>query len=274
MKIFLCTAADTNYFNNPMFKDCLKSYSENTTKVEKRVFLVDYDDSDVFTYEIDKTFIDWKDIKSKNTNKCIQHGEFVNFFEECSEEDIIVFTDGDIVLQREFSDEEIELIKNIPERTFLANFNFKLDSSLEDIMSVADERTLLNFLKTNYDIERNDLKNYKEMNTGVLIGRKKDFHELSELYGETFNQISRIINGIHCQQYLINVIINKYFNYIPLDYSFHSHAHHSIRNSDESYTYDEKVQSGVPSKLVFKDGKYEYKDQIILFAHKLHQYRY
>ena len=61
---------------------------------------------------------------------------------------------------------------------------------------------------------------------------------------------------------------------MPLDYSFHSHSHHSIRNSDESYGYYSKANSGVPSELKLIDGKYHYKDQIILFAHKLHQYRY
>lgn len=274
MKIFLCTAADTHYFNNPMFRDCLESYSKNTEKVNKFVFLVDNNDSDVNTFGVNKKFINWQNIKSKNRNKCIQHGEFVNFFEECDDDDVIIFTDGDIILQREFSDDEIELIKNIPENTFLANYNYKFESTLEDINSVADLNILLSFLKRNYDIERQDLLDYKEMNTGVLIGRKKDFFALSELYQKHFDEISRIIDGIHCQQYLINVIINKYFNYIPLDYTFHSHAHHSIRNSDESYTYDKTHSCGVPSPLILKENKYHYENKEILFAHKLHQYKY
>jgi hypothetical protein len=273
--IFLCTSADSNYFKTKIFNYCLKSYAENTQDIKKYVFLVDTEDFDVNTYDINKKFIDWNLIKAKNINKCIQHGEFVNFLPECNDDDIIIFTDGDIILQREFSDKEFEMIKNIPKNTFLANFNYKLNSTLEDIKNPSDMNSkLLTFLKDNYDIDEDDLKSYKEMNTGVLIGRKKDFHKLSLLYEKTFYKIFEIINHFCSQQYLINVLINKYFNYLPLDYTFHSHAHHSIRNEDESYSYDTVHNSGVPSKLILKNDTYYYNNSVILFAHKLHQYKY
>lgn len=272
--VFLCTGADKNYFSKRIFNDCLESYSNNTKKVQKYVFLVDNVDADVNTYGITKKYIPWEDIKAKNSNRCIQHGEFVNFFPECDDEDIIIFTDGDIILQREFSDKELEMIRSLPENTFLANFNYKLNSSLEDIKDPATFGRICDFLKSRYDIEPGELKNYKEMNTGVLIGRKKDFKTLSELYAETHQELQSIINHFCYQQYLINVIIGKYFNYIPLDYSFHSHCHHSIRNGDESYSYNTLRNSGVPSRLILDGGNYFYDDKVILFAHKLHKYRY
>jgi len=272
--IFLCTGADKKYFDTKVFNYCLESYSKNTNKIRKVVFLIDDFDYEVNTYGIEKKYINWRDIKSKNTNKCIQHGEFVKFFPECNDDDIIIFTDGDIILQREFFDDEINLIQNIPENTFLANFNYKLNSSLDDIKDPNTFGRISQFLKSNYDINPHDIKNYKEMNTGVLIGRKKDFSKLSDLYELTHQELKSIINHFCYQQYLINVIINKYFNYIPLDYTFHSHAHHSIRNTDESYEYDSIRKSGVPSKLILKDEKYYYEDKVILFAHKLHKYKY
>ena len=268
MKIFLCTGADANYFNKPIFQNCLKSYSTKTKKIERRVFLVENSNVDVETFGIEKKFIPWNEINSKNTNRCIQHGEFARYLPECGDDDIIIFTDGDIVLQREFTDEEIEMIKSLPENTFYANYNYRYRSSLEDIIDPNTIGRISDFLNRHYGISRNQLTEFAEMNTGVLIGRKKDFIKLSELYNEHHQELLGIIGHFCYQQYLINVVIGKHFNYKELDYTFHSHSHHSVKNG-ERYTFWPERNSGVPSDLIPKDGIYHYKDTPILFAHKL-----
>jgi len=267
-KIVLCTAGDKKYFNVEIFKKCLKSYSENT-EIEKYVFLVDEEDDNVDTFGIKKIHIPWNDIKSKNTNKCIQHGEFARYLESLEEDDKIIFTDGDIVLQRDLHDEEKDRIFSLESGTFLANYNMHLGSNMARVLQYvgADVDILLEYLKKTFSLSLQELEKYKEMNTGVLIGSKKDFIRLSELYSEHYSNLSKIITGFWNQQFLINIIVNKFFSYKDLPYEFHTHTHHSIRTK-EGCAYDNFHKMGVPSIVTTRDEKFIINDTTILFAHK------
>lgn len=270
-KIFLCTAGDTKYFQTKIFNLCLESYSKNN-QLQKIIFLVDDKDENVNTYGIEKIFISWEEIESKNVNKCIQHGEFARYVTKANDEDILIFTDGDIVLQRDFTNQELELIKNLKSNHFLANFNLCYNSNMKQVLSYvgADIYKLTNFLLNNYISNINELENYKEMNTGVLIGRKKDFIKLANLYKEKYEELKSIITGFWNQQFLINIIINKYFNYDLLHYNFHTHIHHSIKTNDGCMP-DYINGFGVPIPVIKNsNNKYTINNDIILFAHKFH----
>ena len=216
-----------------------------------------------------KIFVPWNEIKSKNSNRCIQHGEFAKFLDEASSDDIIIFTDGDIVLQRQFNDDEIDMILNLKSDEFYANYNMHKNSTMYRVIDYVggDRNKLLRFVKNRLNIEEEDLKGYKEMNTGVLISSKENFLKLAEIYSEYYEEITQLIPGFWNQQFLINLIINKFFNYSDLSYDFHTHIHHSKLTSD-GCIYDESTQMGVPYPVTKKNNKFIINEKVILFAHK------
>lgn len=271
-KIFLCTAGDSKYFDVPIFKMCLKSYSKNT-QVKTRVFLVEDEDSKVNTYGIQKILCPWSEIRAKNSNRCIQHGEFVEVFKEANDDDIIIFTDGDIVLQRDFTEQEIQMLLSLNEGEFMANYNLHKDSRMSELFGrwFADPNRLFEYCNKYYGVTFEELKSFKEMNTGVLVGHKSDFRKLHQLYSRSYEQLKPIISGFWNQQFLINLIINKHFSYKDLSYQFHSHIHHSKRTPDRGCEFDHSHSNGVPSRVYLEDGKFKIYGETILFAHKFHQ---
>lgn len=269
-KIFLCTAGDENYFNNLGFQKCLTSYSKNTTFLP-RVFLVEDNDMHVDTCGVKKILCPWKSIVAKNSNRCVQHGEFANFFDEARDDDIIIFTDGDIVQQRLPTDQEIEQISNIRSGVFMANYNIHKHSKLSRLLqdtNYANPEELKIFCSTSFDVTYEDTYNYKEMNTGVLIGHKHDFLKLSKIYSSAYEQLRSIIPGFWNQQFLINLIVNKFFQYEDLRYQFHTHTHHSLRTSDGGAVYNQETKQGVPEPVINTDHGYTIHNEVILFAHK------
>lgn len=271
MRTVLCTAGDKNYFQTSVFEKCLKSYAKETS-LEKYVFLVDEEDCDVNTQGIQKIFINWKEINSKNTNKCIQHGEFARYLDFLDDDDKIIFTDGDILLQREFNQEELNLVQNLKENTFLANFNLHQNSNMLEVLFHlgCQPSQAQDFVQTNFSTSQSDLLFFKEMNTGVLVGSKKDFISLSEIYAQHYDELKKIVPGFWNQQFLINMVINKFFNYHPIGYEIHGHIHHSIPTITGCVP-DIKRNMGVPSPITQKEGKYMINDKVILFAHKFHK---
>lgn len=267
-KIYLCTGSDAGYFNSPVFKKCIESYSKSEKTINV-VFLVEDNNQNVDTLEMKKIFVPWNEIKSKNSNRCIQHGEFAKFLDEASSDDIIIFTDGDIVLQRQFNDDEIDMILNLKSDEFYANYNMHKNSTMYRVIDYVggDRNKLLRFVKNRLNIEEEDLKGYKEMNTGVLISSKENFLKLAEIYSEYYEEITQLIPGFWNQQFLINLIINKFFNYSDLSYDFHTHIHHSKLTSD-GCIYDESTQMGVPYPVTKKNNKFIINEKVILFAHK------
>ncbi len=267
-KIYLCTGSDSGYFNSPVFKKCIESYSksEKTTNV---TFLVEDQDQNVDTLSMKKVFVPWNEIKSKNYNRCIQHGEFAKFLDEANSDDIIIFTDGDIVLQRQFNDEEIDMILNLKSDEFLANYNMHKNSTMHRVIDHVggDRNELIRFAKNRLDINEEELKNYKEMNTGVLISTKSNFLKLANIYSDYYTEITHLIPGFWNQQFLINLVVNKFFKYVDLPYSFHTHIHHSTL-TDDGCIYNESTQMGVPSPVTRKNNQYVIDNQVILFAHK------
>lgn len=271
-KIFLCTAANEKYFNTKTFQNCLSSYYKFTSnsKIIPKVFIVDKEDKLVETHGINKIFINQDKIKSPNYNYCIQHGEFSEYLIEANDDDVIIFTDGDIIMQREINEKEIDQILNLSDNTFLANYNLFNGSTLLDYYEqFSSKDKLIDFLRKNFNIKIDDLKNMQEMNTGILIGTKKNFTELCNLYKKYYEEAKKVNSHFSNQQMLINILINKFFKYKNLSYEFHTHSHHSVRVNFNLYHKDLITKHGVPKPIHKKNDLWFFDDKLILFAHKL-----
>lgn len=246
-KLILATGCDKKYI--PSIKPYLDSI-ELKSNFDLNLFILLNEDD--YTYDNEKI----KMLKMspekfihKTKINCLQHGEFVkseNFDEYVNDDDVIFYTDGDIILQRPLNDEEYRLFKNINHDDVLIGYNASIDDNLEkEYHRLSPVRPLTK----EFMVEISKIKCY---NTGVIGMTKKTWSKLSDLYGQTFKDVNSIFNHYAKQQWLICYILGtKNFNIIELGYDLHNHKH---------FTSPIGTKMG-DDKLVY------FNDKMVLFRH-------
>lgn len=250
MKLILATGSDLNYLNK--MRPYLKSIESNSN-FDMNVLVFVGDDEIQLPYKnINIVNLPLSNIQSLNINKCVQHGDFLNspqFDSITSDDDIIIYTDGDIILQRNLSDEEVEFYKSFKDGDVYVGYN----ASPTDTLS--DEATRLG----NTGIVSPHIKiglwpTTKVYNTGVLVMNKRTWKKLLETYNTFYPYVEPMFHHYAKQQWLISYIIgvNEEFNVIEMGYDVHNHKHYP---SPEGTTQD-------------NDGDVFFKNKKVLFKHK------
>ena len=164
-----------------------------------------------------------KDLEILPINYCIQHGEFVKskiFNDLTNDNDVIFFTDGDIEIQRNLTEEEIERFKNFNDNDVYVGYNASPTDTLyaESLrLGIIDEKS--NLLKHN-------LKSIKVYNTGVLAMNKKTWLKLMNQFIEYYPEVNNTFSHYAKQQWLLSFLINtKGYNVQEMSYEIHNHKH-------------------------------------------------
>ena len=113
MKLILSTGSDLNYMSK--MRPYLKSIELNSNFDKNILVYVGEDEMELPYNNINVVNLPIKNIQSLNNNKCVQHGDFLNsesFNSMTEDDDVIVYTDGDIILQRNLSEDEINFYKS------------------------------------------------------------------------------------------------------------------------------------------------------------------
>jgi calcineurin-like phosphoesterase family protein len=249
-KIILATGVDEKYYNTNIFNNYVFSITKNSNFDKNFIFIIDY-----FTgFNIFEN-IEIKNVLSKNitclpNNKCLQHGEFLksyNLNDDIQDEDVIVFTDGDMTLQRNLTLDEITFLHSLKDNDVYVGYN----ASPED--TLLDEFYRLNPTVSHDKIFDVDISKIKIYNTGVLCMNKKTWERLSEEYIKLFPNIDTILTHYAKQQWLICFIIGTMnFNTIEMPYNIHNHTHYP---SPEGTSID-------------MNGVVSFKGDVVLFKHR------
>jgi|694.fasta_scaffold00095_12 hypothetical protein len=250
--IILAFGADKHYISNVNFQNYLKSININSNFDKNILVYLGTDVDTVPESKIELAQIDVNSIVKKNKNNCLQHGEFLRAegFQNFLDSDIIVFTDGDMVLQRSLMPDEMILLRSLQDNDVFVGYNVSPQQTL------ADESIKLVCKKSNEwmqeFIDTKNLKNIKCYNTGVLCMNIKTWKKLCFLYIQKFDWIDEIFNHYANQQFLISYIIGtEGFNIIEMGYDIHNH---------NMFT---------PAKGTTKEeGIIKYKGKTVLFKHK------
>ena len=248
-KIILVTGSDDSYIENQNFKNYLKSINSNSNfdrniliYLSDKIISPPYDNIEIYK-------VDPKSIKSKNPNNCIQHGEFLNAseFDQFQDSDIIFFTDGDITLQRNMTEKEMNLIRNFVDDDIFIGYNEHPNQML------FTEAGRLAPYDDEWNDKFNDLNKIKCYNSGVLCMNKKTWKRLCNLYVEKFEWINNIFQHYAKQQFLISYIIGtEKFHVTEMGYDIHNHS-----------IYHLPIGS-----VKGQDGLLKYNGNIVLFKHK------
>ena len=163
-------------------------------------------------------------VKSPNPNNCLQHGAFLSVLNFLSDEDIIIFTDADIKLQRPFREDEISFFRNIKENEIGVNYN-RSDS---DFLIEEAERLKPTLYIDEIEKKYPEISSYLTYNTGVIVTKYKTYLPLYDLYNRYWPEFENIFVSNAKQQWLLSYLIKKYFTPVIIPDLIHTHGKYPV----------------------------------------------
>lgn len=148
---------------------------------------------------------------------CVQYGAFVDVL-NCNDDDIILFIDSDIVIQRDFTIDEISYLYSIKENEIAVNNN-------ESGRTFSEEYLYLEPIK-----EYQDIKSYFGINEeqvycgGVIASSKNTWQNFRLEYLKEIKYIESCFKHYAKIQFLISIIIQQKFILKVLPKEIHSHG--------------------------------------------------
>lgn len=244
MKTFLVTGTTQNYV--PKMVPYLKTVDKNSNFDENLLVCVDFKSKlENNSKNITTIFLPKEKIQAKSDNGCIQYGEFLShsFFDQVSDDDIICFTDGDIIMQRSLTDDEMLLIKSIEDYDILMQFNSYPGESLE--IEYGKLTPLISYRELDRQIGGIP-NNFSVYNSGVIIAKKKAWKILLKEYLKLVNIIDKSFNNYARQQWLISYIAEKFLTPRLMPLALHTHFHagplkNSFFDKNDLYVDNTKV---------------------------------
>lgn len=252
-KLILATGCDEKYLSK--IENYLKSINKNSN-FDLNLFIYLSDNIyNVSFWNITTLKMSSDKFLHRTNINCLQHGEFIkseNFDNYVNDNDVIFYTDGDIILQRNLSNDEYEKYKNINHGDVIIGYNESINDNLYN--------EYIRLLPTQQitPIEKLEYTKIKCYNTGVMGMTKKTWKNLMISYGEKFANIDKMFKYYAKQQWLISYILGtEKYNIIEMGYVEHNHKHFP---SPEGTTIDSERQVFYNNKLVlFKHAWEKYK---------------
>ncbi len=176
-----------------------------------------------------------------------QHGAWLNVVDGPADE-VIIFTDGDIIAQRPFSDLELSMIEDVDEGELMAGYN----SGPSETLAIEAGR-----LQPRFQLEkigaRMGLLDRPCFNIGVVVGRRATFQRIYDEYMKHWQVVSDAFGHPARQQWLVVWTAHRLgMAFCVTPYSFHANGHY-----------------GVPPGCIYADGGLYYGNELVLFRHKL-----
>lgn len=178
---------------------------------------------------------------SHHARHMMQAGQFLDYF-ECHKRDIILFTDADIILQRPFTDMELNWLKRL--RHFSAGVNRAEGETLSDEatrLMLADPVLM--------DFEYPDNQRKPIYNTGVVAAPRWAWEAMFERYVELFPPLFSCFGHYAAVQWLMCYCMGEVET---MPGSFHSHGHF-----------------GFPMDVTKEDGIVRYKGEVVALNHRI-----
>lgn len=172
---------------------------------------------------------------------CVQHGDFLTSPDHNFQpDDILVFTDGDMFLQRPLTDAETQTLRKLQYMDMFMGYNAGPNDTL------LDEGARIQPIKDWRQIDGVD--RIPCSNGGVIACTVLTYHQLYQHYLTHWPEINGTFHHYAKGQWLISWVIFRAakFRLIRQPYTFHLHNHHpmpqgSAFNEDGLLTFDGEV---------------------------------
>jgi hypothetical protein len=190
-------------------------------------------------------------IAAMNPNRCMQHGAFVQFM-GADDDDVILFTDADIRIQRLAWSQEMELLRELKHGDVFVGPN------RDEGETLIEEAT---YLRPVIDLDavpalftEADITMLKCYNTGVMAATAKTFSSVYEEYVRSYHKVEHLFEHYARQQWLLSYIFGHRgdMRVRPMSQAFHMHGCH-----------------GMPQHGGWNGQNYTFMGVDVLFAHNL-----
>lgn len=156
--------------------------------------------------------------------ECIQHGSFLAALPPGDDTEVIIYTDGDFIMQRPLNQEERELL-DLPPGVVAVGYNG------------GEGETLLHEygrLSPLVDLPRMNLVwgEWQErpiFNVGCVAMTRGTWRELHRMYGYSWGGVSDCFRHQARQQWLISWLISEYYQVVIMPWSLHAHGHFGLK---------------------------------------------
>lgn len=256
--IYLCSGITENYYEKAKpFLQSLDNILVNKN-VRKIVLTLDFIlpklDKKLYP-SIEFTLVPTTKLKSELTKiNCLQHGRFLDYInDELSNEDVIIFTDADIFIQRDMTPEEIEKFSKLSIHTIFVGPNNHQDNSLMGEYKLLEPKVEYEEILNHYEIQHIYRKKYKIYNTGVVAATVFAWQKMLNSYVAGFAFINANMRHYAKQQFLMSIIMQKEFNVEIMPQSIHTHGHFGL----------------VPYATIDNDDTLLFDGKPVLFRHKI-----
>ncbi len=163
-------------------------------------------------------------VRSPNSNTCMQHGGFLPALGFVREEEIIVFTDADIEVQRAFKGDELRLLGGLRDNQIGVNYNKSPDDWLVEEAERLKRRVSREDLEARYP----GIDKLCTYNTGVIAANCRTYRKLYDLYGRHWKDFQPLFESYAKQQWLLSYLIQTHFEPRILPDSIHTHGLYPI----------------------------------------------
>lgn len=159
---------------------------------------------------------------SPKETECIQHGSFLPFFKTLPDSEVIIYTDGDFIMQREMRPEEKDFLK-LKKWEVVTGYNFNDDCTLEN------DAKILGMKCSSVELEDtwgSLIKKNQDWNAGFLAMRKDAWERLYLNYMADWEKVCSTFEHQARQQWLISYeIATLGFDVKVCPWSIHAHGH-------------------------------------------------
>lgn len=219
-KLILATGADKNYL--PIIQPYLASIDRNSNFDDNVLAYIGDDNCHNYSDKVKVTNVYPSTVKALNTNNCVQHGEFLRgeYFASLDDNDVIVFTDGDIIMQRPLTPEEDSRFRSLRDcDVFIGDNAGPNDSLYEETKRIFQ----VGIPPSELIADWHKLKIY---NAGVTAMNKRTWLRLMDDYLSLVDFAKSTFNHIAYQQWLMCFIIGtRPYNIIEMPHEIHCHRH-------------------------------------------------
>lgn len=173
----------------------------------------------------------------------LQHGAFADYLPGAPD-DVLIYTDGDCVLQRNPSPAEIALLADLPVGAVVAGYN----SGPSETLAIEAARLF----------PRGDLSNWGDLsrpcyNIGVIAARRTTWAAIYAKYMSRWDDCLAAFGAPQRQQWLVVWSAHELgLTFVNPGYGFHASGHY-----------------GTPPGVLYEHGQVTYQGAAVLFRHRL-----
>lgn len=180
--------------------------------------------------------------------ECPQHGAFLQVIDGPDDE-TLVFTDGDIILQRPLSLAEQTMLENLGDAVTCG-----WNSGPNETLMVEAARLYPRVTPLELSGRMGDMVNTAPCyNIGVIGAKRRTWRRIYGAYMPLWDVVTKAFGHPARQQWLVNYVIHKLGIAVRLmPYSLHANGHY-----------------GIPPGVELRDGLAYYQGDLVAFRHKL-----